>query len=85
MVVTERRFKEATLQWRIDEELIKELLHYEIHHNRQDISTINTSNVQLAVPAGKYAITVTAVYRLNGTGSTWSSESVPVEIQQFGK
>jgi len=85
VVITERRFKEASLQWRIDEGLTKDLLHFEIHHNRQNIATVNTSRVQLAVPAGKYAISITAVYRLNGSGTTWSSEPVPIEIQQFGK
>jgi len=85
VVIAERRFKEANLQWRIDEALTKDLLHFEIQHNGQDIATVNTSNVLLAVPVGIYAITITAVYRLNGSGSTWSSESVPIEIEQFGK
>lgn len=85
VVIKERRLNEATLQWKIDERLTKDLIRYEIHHNGQNITNVNTGNTRLPLPAGEYTITITAVYRLNGSESTWSSEPVSVEIQPFGK
>ena len=85
VVVTDRKLREATLWWTIDEDLSQDLLHYQLQRGSQDAITVNLNTVKLAIPAEESSVTITAVYRLNGSEHTWSSAPVTVELQPFGK
>lgn len=82
VVVTKRRLREVVLQWTIDEDLSQDLLQL---HSSQDVVMLNANTITLAVSAEKSSVTIIAVYRLNGTNVTWSSEPVAVTLQPFGK
>ena len=85
VMVTKRQLREATLQWTIDEELSQDLLHYELQYGDQDTVTVDSNTVTLTVSAEEGIVTITAVYRLNGTDVMWSSEPVTIVLQSFGK
>lgn len=85
VAVKDRKLREATLQWTINEDLSQNLLHYQLQHGSQDAVTVHSNTVTLTIPVEASSVTITAVYRLNGSEHTWSSAPVTVVLQPFGK